>query len=300
MLGELSSLLTAHYPLIIILLFTGLVAGFVGGLFGIGGGIIVVPALFLVFGATGIADDIRLQLAIGTSLSVIIVTATRSLWAHYRHGQVDVKLLMRWLPWVALGSLLAGFIAALLPKKILSLIFAFGAFYIGQSRLRAAKGVPKSKDALKAGEAEQNSHSSTIKEDNEHWSVRFVPGIGMALGLFSSLLGVGGGAAAILIMGWAGRPIHQAVATASGFGLGVAIPGAISFALAGYNLDSLPPGSFGLVSLPAFFALASMTMITAPIGAKMAHKLPASLLSRLFGAYVILVALGMFYEGFFR
>jgi len=269
------------------LISSGLVAGFAGGLFGIGGGIIMVPVLYALFGILDVSHSVQLPLAIGTSLSVIIITAARSLAAHRKTGEVDDALLRDWLPWIAFGASGSGFAAAVIPKSFLSIIFALGALYIGWSRIRSKTS--KKREQKLAGNGE-------ISSVNQHWAEKHARALGVTTGFTSSLLGLGGGAAGVLIMGWTGRSIHRAVATASGFGLGVAIPGAFGFIIAGWGHIELPPGAIGFVSLPAFGILSVMTAITAPYGAKFAHRLNADLLSRLFGGYVILVGVFMIRE----
>lgn len=279
-------LLQNNIGFLIILLGAGLLAGFAGGLFGIGGGVIMVPVLFILFGVYDVADTVRLPLAIGTSLSVIIVTSIRSLSTHRKSGEVDWGLLRNWLPWIALGASGAGFAAAVIPKSLLSLIFAVGAFYIGWTRLRGRSRTEKAK-----------IKPITENPEASHWADKYAGILGVSTGFFSSLLGLGGGAAGVLIMGWTGRSMHRAVATASGFGIGVAIPGAIGFIISGISHSAeLPFGAIGFVSLPAFFILALMTMITAPLGARLAHKLNAELLSKLFGAYILLISIMMVRE----
>ncbi|MFQ5562741.1 MAG: sulfite exporter TauE/SafE family protein [Parvularculaceae bacterium] len=265
--------------LLIAVLAAGFAAGFAGGLFGIGGGIVTVPALYAVFTALGAGEDPSLKAAIGTSLSIIIVTSLRALMTHHAAGHVDLKLLRAWAPWIAAGAAAGGLASKAVPAEFLSIVFAGGAFYVAFHRLfgrgRSGRGF-----------------ASDLTEKSVH-----IP-VGLGTGLFSSLMGLGGGAVGVLVMTWSGRSIHRAIATASGFGMAVAIPGATGFIIAGFGHADLPPGSFGFVNLPAFIVMAAMTAIAAPLGARLAHRVEGALLSKLFGAYAGLAALAILWDVF--
>ena len=293
--------LSEAWPFLGALVIAGLLAGFAGGLFGIGGGVILVPVLYALLGFAEVSEDIRLPMAIGTSLAVIIVTAASSLNAHRRSGEVDGPLLRAWLPWIGLGAVGSGFVAEILPKQLLALIFASGAIYIGVSRLtKREKDQAPNKLIAEPREGhealKENSPQEESKQANSHWAERMSWALGLATGFFSSLMGLGGGAAGVLVMGWTGHSMHRAVATASGFGLGVAIPGAAGFIVAGWHSSQLPPGSLGFVSFPAFVILGLMTSLTAPLGARTAHIISGRSLSRGFGLYILIVAIFMIRE----
>ncbi|MEQ1932104.1 MAG: sulfite exporter TauE/SafE family protein [Parvularculaceae bacterium] len=266
--------LASHAPLIAGVLAAGLAAGFASGLFGIGGGVVTVPALYAAFRSIGVADDASLKSAIGTSLAVIIVSSIRSLITHRRSGHVDGRILRAWAPWIAIGSVAGGLLARHVPAIALTLVFAAGAGFIGWRRLR-----PKHKAALE--------HPRDLTDQRIH-----IP-IGLATGFFSALMGLGGGAVGVMIMTWSGRSMHQAIATASGFGIAVAVPGSVAFIVSGLGHNGLPPFSLGFVNVPAFIAMAAMTAVTAHAGAVLAHKLNGDFLSKLFGAYILLSALAL-------
>jgi uncharacterized membrane protein YfcA len=267
------SFLAEHGFLILAVLAAGVAAGFAGGLFGIGGGIVTVPALYAVFHSYNIAEGPSLKTAIGTSLAVIIATSLASLSAHRRAGQVDMRILKAWGPWIAAGSAAGGLLARYVPGEALAIVFALGAGWIGWRRLFGARGKAEERPDL----TERRIH---------------IP-IGIGTGLFSSLMGLGGGAVGVMVMTWSGRSIHQAVATASGFGVAVAVPGALGFALSGFGQRDLPPFSLGFVNLPAFLAMAAMSALAAPAGARLAHRMKGDLLSKLFGVYVLAAALAI-------
>ncbi len=266
--------IAAHWPLLIGVLLAGLAAGFAGGLFGIGGGVVTVPALYAAFRSIGVADDASLKTAIGTSLAVIVVSSVRSLITHRRSGHVDGRILRAWAPWIAAGSLAGGLLARHVPAIALTAVFAAGALFVGWRRLR-----PSRKTSVR--------QPADLTERRVH-----IP-IGVGTGFFSSLMGLGGGAVGVMIMTWSGRSMHQAIATASGFGIAVAVPGALAFAASGLGHHDLPPLSFGFVNLPAFVAMAAMTTMTAHAGAILAHKVKGDLLSKLFGAYILISALAI-------
>lgn len=256
----------------------GMAAGFAGGLFGIGGGVVTVPVLYALFRATGAGDDASLKTAIGTSLAVIVVTSLRALGEHRRAGAVDAGILKAWSPWIALGSASAGFLSRLIPVEALASVFAGGAFIIASQRLFVRK------------------RSDAKGMDLSHEAIHIPVGIGT--GLFSGLMGLGGGAVGVMVMRWAGRSIHQAVATASGFGVAVAVPGVLGFLIAGLSAEGRPPASIGYVEIPAFIAMALAGAISAPEGAKLAHKVRGDFLSIMFGVYIAVAAIGLIIDVF--
>jgi len=255
--------------LIAVLLVAGLFAGFVAGLFGIGGGFIVVPALLIVFSYFGVDPDITTHVAIGTSLATIIVTSARSLQAHNKHGAIDFKVLRDWTPWLALGAVCGILTAKFMDGRSMKWIFATGVFFMG---LHFIAPILQPKTA--------------IARDMPNGPAR--ASIATFLGGFSALLGIGGGTIAVLVMTACGRSIHQSVATAAGFGVVIAIPGALGFAVLGLiGHQELPFGSFGYINLLAVAAISVMSFITAPIGANLAHSLNGPVLKRIFGVYLV-------------
>lgn len=252
------------------LLAAGFFSGFAGGLFGIGGGVITTPVLYLIFQWLGYADGPSLKTAIGTSLAVIIVTSIRSLATHHRAGHVDGAMLRAWGPWIAVGAGAGGALAHWAPAELLTIIFAGGALYVAQRRLFG-----KSK-----------GHAAPVNLMRKRMKIP----LGLGTGFFSSLMGIGGGAMGVMVMTMAGRTMHQAIATSAGFGAAVAIPGVIGFIASGLQASALPVGSVGFVNAPAFIVMALMAAIAAPLGAGAAHKLNADLLSKGFGLYVLFAA----------
>ncbi|MEJ0060401.1 MAG: sulfite exporter TauE/SafE family protein [Terricaulis sp.] len=255
----------------------GLVAGFVGGLFGVGGGVVVVPALYLLFSAFHVDEAVRMHLAVGTSLSTIIATSWRSLATHSKAGAVDVDVLKTWAPWISLGAILGAALAGFMNATLLIAVFGFGLLLVaaqmgfGDARWRIADDLPRG--ATRAAAAS-------------------------SIGLLSALMGIGGGAFGVTLMTLCGKPIHRAVATASGFGAAIALPAALGYVVTGWGRAGLPIGSLGFVNVPGFLVLAALTAITAPIGARLAHRLDQKVLKRAFAVFLAITALNMLREAF--
>ncbi|AOF96395.1 sulfite exporter TauE/SafE family protein [Sphingobium sp. SA2] len=256
------------------MLAAGLFAGFAAGIFGIGGGFVVVPALFVVLPLLGGTPEAIAHVAIGTSAATIIVTSIRSLLSHAKRGAVEFEILKTWAPWIILGDGVGVLLAGHVDGHILTMIFAGGVFLMSLNFL-----LPKVGDKV-------------ISQDMPSGIARV--GIAGGLGTFSALLGIGGGTIAIMVMTLCGRSIHRAIATASGVGTLIAIPSAIGFALIGLKESGLPWGSLGYVNVPATLAIASMSVLTAPLGVAVAHALPAKPLKKIFGVYLIVIAFVMF------
>ena len=256
--------------LIGMLMVAGLAAGFLAGMFGIGGGFVVVPVLLGVFTFFEVNSDVVTHVAIGTSLASIIVTSARSVHAHNKHAAVDFKIIRDWAPWLVLGVFGGILLAQFLDGRALKWVFSAGVFVLGLHFIvPVLKNVTLS-DRMPVGAARA--------------------GIATFLGSFSALLGIGGGTIAILTMTMCGRPIHQAIATAAGFGVIIAIPGAIGFALLCLNVPNLPMGSVGYVNVFAVLAITTMSFLTAPMGARAAHALNATALRRAFGVYLVVTS----------
>jgi uncharacterized membrane protein YfcA len=259
---------------LVALLAAGLFAGFCAGMFGIGGGFVVVPAMLLVLPLLGGSHAEHVHVAVGTSAATIIVASLRSVSAHAKRGAVDFEILKQWAPWLILGDAVGVVLAGHINGQGLLLIFATGVLAMSVNFLVPRLG-------------------KMVLSEN------MPSGIGMmalagGLGTFSSLLGIGGGTIAITVMTWCSRTIHRAIATASGIGTLIAIPTAIGFAIIGWGHAGLPWGSIGYINVPAALAISSMSILTAPLGVAAAHNLPAEPLKRVFGAYLVVISLFTF------
>lgn len=255
----------------------GLGAGFLGGLFGIGGGVVIVPALYGVFTALGVDEGVRMHAAVGTSLSTIISTSWRSLAAHTKAGAVDFDVLRAWTPWISVGALVGAAIAGVVGSDVLLIVFGAGLLLV----------------AAQMGFADP---SWRLRSELPRGGVRAL--IASGIGALSAMMGIGGGAFGVTVMTLCGTSIHRAVATASGFGAAIALPAALGYVIAGWGRAGLPPWSLGFVSLPGFVLVAALTAITAPLGARLAHRLPQRTLKRAFAVLLAFVAIGLLREAF--
>ncbi|WP_019961463.1 sulfite exporter TauE/SafE family protein [Woodsholea maritima] len=260
--------------LIIALLITGAVAGLIAGLFGIGGGIIMVPALYYVFSALGF-DDTAMHAAVGTSLAVIIATSLRSVSAHAKRGAVDFALIKVWAPWIIIGALIGSALAGLAPGIVLTGLFGVVAlilsaqFFFGRPDWKLAEDLP---------------------------GFPLNAGLGALIGGLSSVLGIGGGVFGVTLMTVCGRTIHTAVATAAGFGIAIGLPGALGFILSGWSVEGRAPLSLGYVNFAGFAILAASAFFVAPLGAKLAHALPEKTLRKAFAVGLFIMGVNMIRE----
>lgn len=257
------------------LLTAGAAAGLMAGMLGIGGGIVIVPVLFHLFGTIGVPEAVRMHLAIGTSLSTIVATAAISTRSHHRRGSVDWDLLRSWGPAVAVGVALGTLTATVMDAVGLKAVFATVAILVAAylafapATMRLAERLP----------------------DNP---VRFA--MGAVIGGVSSMMGIGGGTLSVPSMVLCGYPPKRAVGTASAIGLIIAVPGTIGFMATGFGADGLPPLSVGYVSVLGFCLIVPATMAAAPLGVRIAHAVDPIVLKRLFALFLTLTAVRMYWD----
>jgi uncharacterized membrane protein YfcA len=253
------------------LLFAGALMGLLAGVFGVGGGAIVVPVLYELFRILHVPDDVRMPLCVGTSLAVIVPTSLRSFQAHRARGAVDMSILRLWAVPVVVGVLLGSLVASFAPPQLFKAVFVVVA---GISAVRLLLG----KDSWRFGADLPAPFFTRL--------------YGVVIGLLSSLMGIGGGQLSNLFMTFYGRPIHQAVATSSGLGVLISIPGAIGYVVAGWpKMDVLPPLSLGFVSLIGLAVFVPTSVLTAPIGVGIAHRLSKRHLEIGFGLFLLAICL---------
>lgn len=257
----------------IAMLGTGVVGGVLAGLLGVGGGIVTVPVLDLVLGMLGVPLEVRMHIAVATSLAVIIPTSIASARAHQERGAVDVQLARRWAGFIFLGAITGIVIASHVSGTVLSVIFGIVAALVA-----AKMALPLDKKTL-ANAVPQGLTAGIIP---------------VGIGTVSTMMGIGGGTLSVPALTLMNTPIHRAVGTSALFGLLISIPGAIGFVVAGWGNELLPPGNLGFVSLPGFALIAPATVIAAPLGARLAHALSRRNLSLLFALFLLLVAIRMF------
>ncbi|PHR92182.1 MAG: hypothetical protein COA69_09235 [Robiginitomaculum sp.] len=261
------------------LMAVGGVAGFSAGLFGIGGGAVIVPALYYVFSVLGYSPDVIMHAAVATSAATIIITSIRSASSHHKHGAVDwdliwpKNLLWSWGIWIGVGALLAGLVLAqYLSTMTLTLIFGVMIslvavqFIFGRPSWQLAKALP-------GGMA--------------------VPAIGVSIGGLSALMGIGGGAFCVTLMVLCGKRIHRAIGTAAALGLFISLPATIGFVISGMGVAGRPEYSLGYVNLLGFVLIAGMSFLAIPFGVKTAHSMDQKRLRLVFGVCLLLVGLNM-------
>lgn len=253
-----------------LLMAVGALVGLLAGLLGVGGGVVLVPAFAAVLSASGHDGPDMMRICVSTSLSTIFVTSIRSTMAHHRKGSVDWAVLRAWAPWIAVGALSGMAVVTGLDTRQMKIVF--GALVPGFA-LYMAFGSP---------DWRLGAHLPT------GW-LRAV--LAIPIGLTGVLLGIGGGVLGVASMTLYGQPLRKAVGTAAGFGALIAAPSVAGLFWVGAT--NAPPGTVGSVNLPMFAVIVAMTMLTAPMGAALAHRVDAKLLRRIFAAFLIVVALNM-------
>jgi uncharacterized protein len=258
------------------LIAAGAVTGLLAGLFGVGGGAVIVPVLYEVFRVIGVPEEVRMPLVVGTSLAVIIPTSIRSYRAHLAKGLVDTSIIKIWAVPVVLGVLGGSLIARYASPDVFKAVFVAVAFASAMRLLFAS-------DRWKLGDDMPGPFLMRI--------------YGLVIGVLSALMGIGGGQLSSLFMTFYGRPIHQAVATSSGLGVLISIPGALGYIYAGWpKMDILPPLSLGYVSFIGFLLFIPTSIWTAPIGARLAHRLSKRRLEVAFGIFLLVVCARFFWS----
>ncbi|MBV8834960.1 MAG: sulfite exporter TauE/SafE family protein [Alphaproteobacteria bacterium] len=249
----------------------GVVSGFLAGLFGIGGGAIIVPILYEVFRIIGVGDDVRMQLCIGTSLAIIVPTTIRSYLAHRARGAVMPDVLRTWMAPMVIGVGIGSLLAAFAPQAVFKIVFVLLAWLIA-ARL------------LFGGEK--------WRLGDELPGTGGMVAYGLGIGLAGSLMGVSGGSMSTMVLTLYGKSIHAAVGTAAGLGVPLTIAGTIGYIIAGWpHMAQLPPFSLGFVSLIGFLLMAPVSSFVAIFGVRVAHALPRRQLEIAFGAFLLLVSI---------
>lgn len=257
------------------LLLSGAVAGTLAGLLGIGGGVIIVPIVTLLFEGHGIDHSLAIKLALGTSLATIVVTAMSSIYTHHRKGAVEWGLFRVMGPAVFVGSLFGAWAADVIPGDALYVAFIVFLFAVSlqmaMSRVGAHRGLP-GRNGLAA--------------------------VSTGVGVVSALMGIGGGALHVPFLSYCGVPVKRAIATAAAVGLPLAVSATAGYVIGGLDEAGLPDGSVGYVNLPVFGGVVAASLLFAPLGATLAHRLPDQLLRRLFAVFLFVLASRMAYRFF--
>jgi len=263
--------------LLIELVLLGLGSGFLAGLLGIGGGMLMVPFLTFFLSKQGVGADLAVKMAIATSMATIMFTSIASVRAHHKRGAVRWDIVKTLAPGIVVGSLVASLgVFALLKGAYLAIFFGLFVGFSATQMFRNKKPAPSRQMPGTAG--------------------RLAAGSG--IGFLSGLVGAGGGFISVPFMAWCNVPIHNAVATSAALGFPIALANVLGYVVAGQGVTDLPAGSLGYVWLPALGVVALASVFTAPLGAKAAHTLPVATLKRVFASVLYLLAAYMLYKGF--
>jgi uncharacterized membrane protein YfcA len=254
----------------------GAFVGFFAGLLGVGGGGIMVPVLTSLFVAQGFPMDTVVHLALGTSMAAIVLTSASSLRAHHRHGAVRWEVVRHITPGILAGTFTATFIAARVPSEPLAIFFAGFMAYVSLQMLANIKPKPS----------------------------RALPGplgmsaVGVGIGGVSALVAIGGGSLSVPFMTWCNVRVHNAIGTSAAIGLPIALAGTVGYLVNGWGGIGMPPLSVGFIYLPALVLVSAVSMYTAPLGAKMAHRLPVATLRKIFAGVLLLLCAKMLHTIF--
>lgn len=264
--------------LAVALLATGVVAGIIAGLLGVGGGIVIVPVLYYMFNGLGIDQGILMHLAVGTSLATILATGTSSARAHWKRGSVDVDLLKRWWLPIAIGVIAGASLAGNISGGALTLIFGVVALVVSANMLFSKEGMALA-DKLPG---------PPLREI-----------IGFLIGGISVMMGIGGGTLGVPTLTLFSYPIRKAVGTAAAIGLIIAVPGTLLSIFFGWGAEGLPPLSLGYVNLIGFLLIIPASTYSAPLGAKIAHTIDPSRLKLIFALFLGFTGARMIYDVMF-
>lgn len=253
------------YPLL------GIFGGFVAGLFGVGGGLTIVPFLYMIFTAQGFPDAHIMHLALGTAMATIVVTSISSMRAHHSHGVVRWDIVRAMAPGLLVGTFGGSLLTGLIPTRPLVIVFVLIVYYAATQllldfKLRAHRQLPGAAGLFVSGSA---------------------------IGAVSSLVAAGGGFLSVPFMLFCNVTIHNAVGTSSALGFPIAVAGLFGYVVAGWGTTGLPASTFGYIYFPAFLGIVTLSVLVAPLGAKLAHSLPVRKLKRGFGGFLAVLATKM-------
>lgn len=258
---------------VLVLLGMGAIAGTLAGLLGIGGGIIIVPVLVMVFQAQGTSIDVLMHVSIGTSLATIVITSLSSIRAHQKHHAINWQVFRTITPGILIGGLLGAAAANMIPGKDLKLIFALFMLLI----------------------AAQMYFGNASKPHRQLPATTGMLFAGTLIGSMASLMGVGGGSMSVPFLTWCNMEIRKAVATSSAIGLPIAIAGTVGFIFTGWDVAERPVWSVGFVNLPAFLSIVVASTVFAPVGARITHRISPVLLKRIFAVFLLILGLRMLF-----
>jgi uncharacterized protein len=254
----------------------GSIAGLIAGLLGVGGGVVIVPMLVFLFTAQGFPPEHIMQTALGTSLGSIMFTSVSSFRAHHKRGAVHWDIVKSITPGILIGTFAGTWVAARLSTAFLKGFFVCFLYYVGLQMLLNFKPKPTRQLPGPVG----------------------MSGVGGVIGGVSSLVGIGGGSLSVPFMAWCNVPVHHAIGTSAAIGFPIAVAGTLGYLVNGLGVANLPAWSLGYLDLPALAGIAVFSMLMAPLGARLAHKLPVLTLKRVFAAFIIIIATRMAWKIF--
>lgn len=247
----------------------GIGGGILAGLLGVGGGIVIVPALYFALTLTGMNPDQVMQLAVGTSLSTIVFTSLSSAWGHHKKGAIDFALLRLWGPSILVGVVLGGVIGGIVSGFALIVVFALVAFVVALDMILRR---PTQSDSPR-------SFSRPV------WA-----GFGVLAGAISAMMGIGGGTVCVPLLNILGYDIRRAVGTSAAIGFVIGLPGAVTYMATGFGQAGLPPLSVGYVNLGAALLIIPLTVVFARVGVALAHRIPRRALRLVFGLFLLITS----------
>jgi len=262
--------------LYLLYLVLGAFAGLLAGLLGIGGGLVIVPMLNIAFEWQNFPEVHIQHVALGTSLATIIFTSISSMRAHHKRGAINYTAFWRLTPGIVTGTYLGAWFAALLPTGFLKALFGSFLYYVATQMLMGLK----------------------TESSRQLPGLPGTFGVGNVIGVFSALVGIGGGTLTVPFLSWCNQTMHVAIATAAAVGLPIALAGTAGFVVNGMGVDGIPGPHIGYVYIPAFLGIIATSMLTAPLGAKLAHSLPVAKLKRVFAILLFVVGTKMLWSAF--
>ncbi|MDR2000144.1 MAG: sulfite exporter TauE/SafE family protein [Zoogloeaceae bacterium] len=255
----------------------GAVTGFFAGLLGVGGGVIMVPVLALMFSAQDFPQQHLMHLALGTSMAAIAFTSLSSLRAHHQHGAVVWSIVRDIAPGIVIGTLLGAQAVGLIPTRPLAIFFTCFIAYVATQMILNVKPKPARQLPGRAG----------------------MFGAGAFIGGISALVAIGGGSLSVPFMTWCNVKVHQAIGTSAAIGFPIALTGTIGYLIVGHGATNLPEGAYGFIYLPALAATVIVSMLVAPLGAKLAHRLPVPAMKKIFACVLLVLLVKMLHGLFF-
>lgn len=271
-------LLTSNFPTFLALIATGILAGILAGLLGVGGGIVIVPVLFFLFQGFGVLPESAMLIATATSLATIVPTSISSIRSHHKKGNVDFDLLKRWTIFILAGVLIGSWLVTQVDGTWLTIMFGIIA------TLSALNMLFRTGKAALFQQLPGSMGQCTM---------------GASIGFFSSMVGIGGGTISVPLLTLYNYPAHKAVGTAAAIGLIISFPGALTMLTLGVTPADAPAGTYGLINVIGFICIVPLTVLFAPVGASIAAKLDANKLKKVFAAVLLITGLRMLAQTLF-